>query len=237
MATRFGALVPYDSGATGVIHRQPSTTPLNISENYPDGRTEPDLSCPPAFVAENRGRRILLAAAIASLAAGCTTLLMTPQGDQVLRAWRGRYALNVLAADTNAQNSSGSFTLTEAKRLIHFELLSPLGATLASAQVDGQSARLMTADGRRFEAPTAEELTEQLFGWRIPVQRLPNWFEGQVEHVNTWRPDDQGKDRPFEAEDAGWQIRFEQWNGERIGRIVMRYPDRVELRMVIPDAR
>lgn len=170
--------------------------------------------------------------------AGCASLLQKPVDAEVLNGWSGRFALTVIAPDRGEQRTTGNFSLTEAKSATLLELSTPLGLTIASARVDTSGATLVTADGKRFDAANVEELTEQLFGWRIPIQRLPAWLAAKPAQVTEFVVASGGQDSerlPLSAKEDGWSIRYEVWNNRKLSRILISFPDRVTLRMVLSN--
>ncbi len=179
--------------------------------------------------------------------AGCAGLSPRAADANVLQAWSGRFALTISAPEAAEQRQSGSFSLTERRNVTELELSNPLGVTLASARIEASGATLVTADGKRFEADSAEELTEKLFGWRIPIQRLPAWFSGKPARITGFQtePDrpsrleqpeqPEPRARPKTGEEDGWLIRYDLWKDDRLARIQIDFPDRVSLRMVLND--
>ncbi len=153
--------------------------------------------------------------------AGCATLpdARPPSGAEP-QVWSGRFALTVELNDRapQGQRSSGNFELTHADSFTELALRSPLGNTLAAARSDARGATLTTADGRIERAASTDELTERLFGWPIPVQRLPAWLSGRVA-----------------GNEAGWQVRIDAGGQAGPSRLTIVYPQRVTLRLIVDD--
>lgn len=67
-------------------------------------------------------------------------------------------------------------------------LKTPLGQGLAELRRDSSGARLMTADQREEHAQDWEELSERLFGSRLPLDDLPSWVAGRPPPATSgWR--------------------------------------------------
>ncbi|WP_233620875.1 MULTISPECIES: lipoprotein insertase outer membrane protein LolB [Chromobacterium] len=95
---------------------------------------------------------------------------------------------------------------------------SPLGNTVAEVVRDAGGVTLL-ADGKAWQAPDVESLTEKTLGWPLPLSGLAWWIRGMPVpgEASEIRPDG-------ELLQQGWRIRFvrEAESGER-------YPKRVDL--------
>lgn len=154
--------------------------------------------------------------------------------------WAGRFAATVTEAgdDARQERSSGRFTLRADGRRTELELSSPLGQTIAQLQLDGERATLVAADGKTWEAPSAEALTEQVFGWRVPLANLPDWLEGRVAE-----PIERDGARVVAGREHGWSVRIEASDAGRPRRLALDWPAvarpgerRLSLRLVVDSA-
>ncbi|MDX9994358.1 MAG: outer membrane lipoprotein LolB [Rhodocyclaceae bacterium] len=66
-------------------------------------------------------------------------------------------------------------------------LATPLGQGVAEIERDAAGARLTLADQRRFVAEDWGTLTEQIFGFRLPLQASARWLLGEVKDAEGWR--------------------------------------------------
>lgn len=66
-------------------------------------------------------------------------------------------------------------------------LATPLGQGIAELSRDAGGARLVLADRRRFEAPNWDALTEQVFGFRLPLSSSARWLLGETTDSQGWR--------------------------------------------------
>lgn len=154
--------------------------------------------------------------------------------------WAGRFAATVTEAgnDARQERSSGRFTLRVDGPRTELELSSPLGQTIAQLQLDGERATLVAADGKTWEAPSAEALTEQVFGWRVPLANLPDWLEGRVAE-----PIERDGARVVAGREHGWSVRIEASDAGRPRRLALDWPAvarpgerRLSLRLVVDSA-
>ena len=211
---------------------------------------QPRSPCPAA----PRLRSALAAFALCA-SAGCAVLpAPTLPGTAGVSTWHGRFAVTLTPADqSQAQRSSGRFTLSTSSKAAELELISPLGATLALARVDERGATMSTADGKRWDAASAEALTEQALGWRVPVLRLPGWLRGEVAEPLQTEPAPGGGTRLVQGRDGDWTVQIDQWSDHGPQRMTLRWPadpaaastsgssaalpHSVELRLAIDDAQ
>lgn len=188
-------------------------------------------------------RRAFIIVAVASVVGGCATPPTTPElpaAGGTPNLWSGRFAVTV--SETGFQprdeRSSGRFSLRIVGDSSRLELSSPLGQTMAQVTLAAGGATLVASDGRVYEAESAEALTEQVFGWRVPIGDLPRWLEGKVE-----RPTAHDGTRVVAGRERGWSIRYDAFDGERPRRLTLEWPAddanamrRLELRLVVDNA-
>lgn len=186
------------------------------------------------------------AAALAFALAGCATPPSTPEPtarDGPPNLWTGRFAATVSDADpagngTREERSSGRFSLRVEGPSTELELSSPLGQTIAQVRLDDGRATLLAADGKSWQAPSAEALTEQVFGWRVPLANLPDWLEGRIAE-----PTERDGSRVVAGLDHGWSVRIDASEAGRPRRLALDWPAgggagerRLSLRLVVDSA-
>jgi len=189
------------------------------------------------FRSERRRLARALGAAIAAalLAAGCATPVAPPaQPGALASSWSGRFAVtwSEPADPPREERASGRFLLRETDGRTQLDVFSPFGQTLARAVASPSGAVLETSDGARHEAPSAEALTEQVLGWRVPVGRLADWLRGGP----------RGSAPPASFQDGGWSVSVDEADtDERPRRLTLRWPTepaparsrRVTIRLVV----
>ncbi len=112
-----------------------------------------------------------LACAVVALTAACASV-SPPE-----RSYAGRFsATTVLAAER--QNLSGRFSLEIRGGQKTLDLATPIGTTLARVEINEDGARVI-GQAQVIRGPDADALTEQMLGWRLPVNGLADWIEGR----------------------------------------------------------
>jgi outer membrane biogenesis lipoprotein LolB len=188
-------------------------------------------------------REVLLALAAASLAGACAApepaLRRKALGEPIAPTqWSGRFSAvySVPGAQPDEQSASGRFRLEQAEGETRLELLAPTGQTIALARANASGAELTDNRGQLHRARSAELLTEQLFGWRIPVLALAQWLQGKVAE-----PAESVDGRIRSGSESGWQIRFDSWFDEGLAKSLelswpgptIRAERRIRLRLVV----
>ena len=160
----------------------------------------------------------------AALLAGCASVPPVPPAAETpaeLSRWSGRFSVTVTdpAAQPREDRASGSFALESLAGSTVLDLATPLGQTMARASLTPAGASLVTAEGRRYEASSPEELTELAFGWRVPIGDLPQWLRGRIPS-----PTEHEAGRAVAGRERGWAIRVEAWDGDRPRRLSLDWP-------------
>ena len=214
---------------------------MNTARGACDAATAAALT---AAVLPRRGAVATLAAMLAL--GGCAALApdAAPPGAAPGPApseWAGRFSALYTQPGTpgETQNASGRFRLAQRDGKTLLELSTPIGQTIAQAQVDHQGARLTDHQGRHYQATSVESLTEQLFGWRVPVLRLPAWLQGQFGPAGQ-----AGPGQNWTGHEAGWELRVENWLDDRSVRTLqLSWPAagvaadrRLRLRLIVDTA-
>ena len=208
------------------------------------------MSCSESGPVPRERRAVLTKWAGATLIVATTTLVAAcaspraPQqsGDAPDESWSGRFSVTWRPAEGVAdERASGRFLLAENAGRSRLEVFSPFGQTIARAQASATGARLETADGRVFDAASAEALTEEVLGWRAPVSRLARWLRGQIGAPGTGPCDTSTQIAGTAAPDLcaapviddGWAVVVERWSEQTPGGRPM--PERLTLTWPAPD--
>ncbi len=130
---------------------------------------------------------------------------------------------------------TGNIAWRHSVRTDEMLLSSPLGQGVARIVRDGEQITLTAQDGREYRASDAESLTEQVLGFRLPLVGLADWVRGRAAPAPAPAPTNSRRDgegRLLALEQAGWQIDYLEYAGDRPTRLRVRYPG-LELRLAI----
>lgn len=108
-----------------------------------------------------------------SLLAACATVVAPPE-----RSYAGRFAATATRGEQR-ESVSGRFSLEVRGTRQTLDLATPLGTTLARIDIEPGQARATGTQMPELRGPDADDLTEQLLGWRLPVGGLADWIEGR----------------------------------------------------------
>ena len=151
-----------------------------------------------------------------ALIAACSSLPPRPSAE---RNYAGRFSLAVTREQSGepAQRNawSGRFALAVGPQSLTLDLVTPLGATIARFETDAREARLLVPSGagmRVEHGADAQALAEQVLGWSLPIEGMPDWIEGRPSSRRPFRvlPADEASER-FEQD--GWSVTVERNTG------------------------
>ena len=95
--------------------------------------------------------------------------------------------------------------------LYQLELSGPLGQGAVRLAGAAEGVRLLRADGVEDWAPTADELLARHTGWRLPIAGLRYWARGLPAPGSTASIERDPAGRPLRLMQAGWDIRYNQY--------------------------
>ncbi len=163
-------------------------------------------------------RIAILAAAFLGLGLqGCVTLPAQPIAEPTTQFAIGieRFDLSARVGIQHEQEGySGSLKWQHRAQSDELLMLNPLGQGVAKINKDAKGISLTTAQGETFRAADAESLTQQVLGWRLPLDGLQYWVLGLP-----------SPKAPYEIEknalhvtrlvQQGWQIDYLSFNRDR----------------------
>jgi outer membrane lipoprotein LolB len=151
--------------------------------------------------------------AAAALVAGCAQVeIRAPTGPLDFEL-AGR-----IAARYGAESFTGNVSWRHARAGDEMLISTPFGQGVARIVREGEAVQLTTADGKESRANDAEDLTERVLGFRVPLVGLADWVQG--------RPSP-------ELESRGWKVEFQERDEQRRPtRLRVTYQG-IELRLAI----
>ena len=161
--------------------------------------------------------RWLVVAACAALLFGCASLAPPSEAPAARPARSAISQFNLsgrVAVRNGAESFSGKIDWRHggdgSERIL---LSSPLGQGLAELDADREGARLHTSDNKRYTAASLDDLSEQVFGARLPLSSLSRWVLGEAPgDGNRLALDTRGRPASFWM--AGWRVAYLSYESE-----------------------
>lgn len=104
-------------------------------------------------------------------------------------------------------------------------LTTPLGQGVAEITRDASGAHLTLADRRQFSAANWDDLSEQVFGFHLPLSSSTRWLQGDTTDMQGWRllvTDRESADPQalptvleFERDDISVRLKVDEWSEAR----------------------
>lgn len=152
---------------------------------------------------------------------GCKTIPTTTQPDAVATTVlfdpstsaqkAPAYDFNILgriAIQDEKQSFSGSFRWQHLVEYDEILLFTPWGQAVAEITKDQEGVRLITSKLEAFYATDAEHLTEQILGWRLPLDGLQYWVQGIHSPLTTAEKDLDRQNQLLTIRQDGWHIHY-----------------------------
>jgi outer membrane lipoprotein LolB len=142
--------------------------------------------------------------------------------------------LGRIAAKYGNDGFTGNVDWRHAKSGDDMLISTPLGQGVARIVREGEAVQLTTADGKQYNAPDAETLTERVLGFRVPLEGLADWVRGEpspgVPSQRLSFPD--GRLRALQQRE--WRIAYLDYDDGRPKLMQLNYPG-IQLRFVITE--
>lgn len=113
--------------------------------------------------------------------AACTSF-QAPKSNtswQAQREWQTFSADGRMGVKIQDKGYSASFDWLRDMGVETFDVNTPLGNTVGQLCADKQGFIAIDSDGKRYEAQTAAQLSQQLLGYELPLQYLSVWANGE----------------------------------------------------------
>jgi outer membrane lipoprotein LolB len=180
-------------------------------------------------VSATNSLRVLAAAALVILPA-CAELPFLQPTTGLEFQLSGRIAVRY-----DGQGSSGNIAWRHRAAGDEMLITTPLGQGVARIERERDMVTVTASDRRVYRAHDAESLTEQVLGFRVPLEGLSDWVRGKPA-PGPARAMRDPRGRLSELEQDGWQIYYLAY-GEDNGlpsRLRLVYPG-LELRLAIGE--
>ena len=169
-------------------------------------------------------------AIVLTLLAACQTTPIKPSTWQA----GSRDALNFnasgrLAVKQNDKGSYANFDWDSNGKMQQLSVNTPLGNTVGELCQDISGVVATASNGETYQAATANELSERLMGFAIPVESLDLWAHGYYADNQPHTVDEQGR-----LLQAGWKIE-RQVGGEGHPRILVLDNQQLSIRLAFND--
>ena len=152
-----------------------------------------------------------------ALVAGCAQVEVRPPQGPLDFDLTGR-----IAARYGEESFTGNVSWRHARGGDEMLISTPFGQGVARIVREGEAVLLTTADGKEHRANDAEDLTERVLGFRVPIVGLADWVQG--------RPSP-------ELEGRGWKVEYQEHDEQkRPTRMRLTYQG-IELRLAVTQWR
>jgi outer membrane lipoprotein LolB len=172
-----------------------------------------------------------LAVAAALAAAACAELTARAPGETAVFEFSARFAVRY-----GDEAASGQLAWRHDAARDEVLVSSPFGQGLARVTRRDGRVTLVTADDRRYAAADAETLTEEVLGFRLPLNGLAHWVRAQPADGAPAQSTYDAAGRLAALEQHGWTIEYQAYDAGRPARLRLRYPG-LELRLAISEWR
>ena len=130
--------------------------------------------------------------------------------DQIVPAADFNILGRISIQDQN-QRFSGSFRWQHLTGSDEILLFTPLGQAVAEVAKGDDGVRLITSKLEAFYANDVESLTEEVLGWRLPLDGLRYWIQGTHSPATVAQKDLDNKDQVIAIRQDGWKIHYSNY--------------------------
>ncbi|MBP6057926.1 MAG: outer membrane lipoprotein LolB [Nitrosomonas sp.] len=117
------------------------------------------------------------------------------------------------------QRLSGSFRWQHLAISDEILLFTPLGQAVAEITKDQEGVRLINSKLEAFYASDVESLTEEVLGWRLPLNGLQYWIQGTHFPATAAEKDLDNKDQVVAIRQDGWKIHYSSYAPAQLNQI------------------
>lgn len=142
-----------------------------------------------------------------------------------------------LAVNKDGQRQSAGLRWQHQPQRDELLLLGPLGITVARITSDPVMATL-EQHGKRYEAQDVEALMHDVLGWGLPLPVLHHWLMASVDAALPARTEYDALGRLTRLQQAGWDVRYLRYAGERADSLPLRISlsrDDLQVKLLIDE--
>lgn len=159
--------------------------------------------------------------------AAVRTIFTEPVADSQNIAANSFNLLGRISIQNKQQRYSGNFRWRHTDSNDEILLFSPVGQTVAEIWQDQHGAHLITSKQEIFHAADMENLTEEILGWRLPLNGLQYWIQGNHSPVTRAAKDINHEGRVVAIRQDNWHVFYSRFFPNKPEQIA--YPRVLEL--------
>ena len=172
------------------------------------------------------------------LLGGCATPALRLPATAVIQAAPESFLMNGrIGVKHDGQGFSGNLSWRHHANEDEIQLRSPLGQTVARIQRKAGIVTLDTSEGH-YTAQSAADLTEQVLGWRLPLDGMQYWVLGRPAPDGVAESEHDDGMRIARLRQQEWDIKYLDYRMEGNyvlpSRITMRN-ESLELKLIVDD--
>lgn len=183
-------------------------------------------------------RWLILALAISGVA-GCASVPQPVVVTGLNQARQERFELDGrIAVHYRNDSSTAMIHWQHRPDVDHLVLSSPLGQTLTALTRDEQGVSLIDSAQKTHHAENVESLTEQLLGWKLPLENLSYWIVGNAVPGQAYQMQQDAAHGIAQLTQSGWVVTYSRWqqvDGVNLPNKLTLAGQGVEVRLVIGE--
>lgn len=171
-----------------------------------------------------------------------TTIITDPAPYSLRTPANDFNILGRIAIQDQDQSFSGSFRWRHSEKIDEILLFTPLGQAVAEITKDSDGVRLITAKLEAYYAENVEHLTEEILGWRLPLDGLQYWIQGTHSPITSAEKDLGQTNQLIAIRQDGWNVHYVRFAAEKSRSIPMPKQfhlfyenERLKIRVIVDD--
>lgn len=144
-----------------------------------------------------------------------TTIITDPAVNPISASADNFNILGRISISDKDQSFSGGFRWRHSEKIDEILLFTPLGQAVAEITRDSDGVRLITSKLEAFYAENVEYLTEEVLGWRLPLNGLQYWIQGAHSPITSAEKDLGQNNQLIAIRQDGWSIHYARFVAEK----------------------